>query len=109
MTNGNDALHEAVTPNVDVDSQDAGDDESLKRLKVEIEAAAIAAASYIQKLAATASDEARLSVASTMAMATARSLSIAFLVLTWVCVLAMAIWYAIDAGWSPTLALAMAR
>lgn len=68
-------------------------------------AAADAAVSQVRKLAATATTEVRISVASVIWMACAMMLSVALLIVAWSCVVGIGIWFAIDAGWSVGAAL----
>jgi hypothetical protein len=65
----------------------------------EIRAAADAAVSQVRKVAATASSEARISVASVIWMASAMMLAVALLIVAWSCVVGLGVWLAIDAGW----------
>lgn len=71
----------------------------------EIRAAAEAAASQARKFAATASTEARISIASVIWMASAMMLSVALLIVAWTCVVGLGVWLAIDAGWPVSWAI----
>jgi hypothetical protein len=82
--------------------------EGSDSLILEIQAARDAAVAHIGMVAATASKEAELSVASVVAMASATLLSVAFLIVAWVCLVALAVWFAVSAGWSLTAALGSA-
>lgn len=68
-------------------------------LIVEIRAAADAAVSQVRKVAATASTEARISIASVVWMACAMMLAVALLIAAWSCLVGLGVWLAIDAGW----------
>lgn len=85
-----------------------GDGESGESLIHEVRAAADAAVSQVRKVAATASTEARISVASVIWMACAMMLSVALLIVAWSCVVGIGVWFAIDAGWSVGAALSAA-
>ena len=75
---------------------------------LEMRAAADAAVSQLRKVAATASTEVRISVASVIWMACAMMLSVALLIVAWSCVVGIGVWLAVDAGWSIGTALAAA-
>jgi hypothetical protein len=81
------------------------DGESGESLVLEMRAAADAAVSQVRKIAATASTEVRISVASVIWMACAMMLSVALLIVAWSCVVGIGIWLAIEAGWSVGVAL----
>ncbi|MEQ9563652.1 MAG: hypothetical protein RLN69_14130 [Woeseiaceae bacterium] len=81
------------------------DEATVSRLREELEAAATAAFMQLRMIAATASVEARLSIVSAMSIATARSLSVAFLVVGWLCLLSLAGLVLINAGNSPEFTL----
>ena len=85
-----------------------GDGEYGESLILEIRAAADAAVSQLRKVAATASTEVRISVASVIWMACAMMLSVALLIVAWSCVVGIGVWLAVDAGWSIGAALAAA-
>lgn len=69
-------------------------------LIVEIRSAADAAVSRVRKVAATASTEARISVASVIAMAMTALFGLLLLIVAWICLVGLGAWLAIDAGWS---------
>lgn len=92
-------------------AQDAANDKvaaSPESLLGEIQAARDAAAAHLGKVAATASGEAQISIASAIAMASATLLSVAFLIVAWVCMVGLGIWIAVSAGWSMSVALGAA-
>lgn len=72
----------------------------------EMHAAAGAAVGHVQKIAATAAAEAQLSMASAVAILAAAVLALALLVVSWICLVALAVWLAIQAGLPVWLALA---
>lgn len=74
-------------------------------LILELRAAADAAVSQVRKVAATASTEARISVASVIWMASAMMLSVALLIVAWSWVVGLGVWLAIDAGWPVSAAI----
>ena len=90
------------TPEVAANDQTAGGTESLLG---EIQAARDAAAAHLSKVAATASGEVQISIASAVAMASATMLSVAFLIVAWVCLVGLGVWIAVSAGWPMTVAL----
>lgn len=69
--------------------------ESLIR---EVGIAADAAVAHARKVAATATAEARLTVASAAGIAAAVVSALVLLVVTWICLLALGIWLAVQAG-----------
>lgn len=83
----------------------SGSQGEKESLILEIRAAADAAVSQVRKMAATASTEARISVASIVWMASAMMLSVALLISAWGCVVGLGVWLAIDAGWPVSAAL----
>lgn len=89
------------------DDRDGGDDgeDRKESLIVEIRSAADAAVAQARKVAATASTEARISIASVIWMFSAMMLSVALLISAWSCVVGIGIWFAVDAGWSVAAAL----
>lgn len=98
-----------------LDSSDAtssprngGRDESGDSFAHEIHAAADAAAAQARTVAATASAEVRISVASAIAMASVTLVSVALLIVAWVCIVGLGVWLAVDAGWSMPAALTVA-
>ncbi len=74
----------------------------------EIQAARDAAAAHLGKVAATAAGEVQISIASAVAMASATMLSVAFVIVAWVCVVGLGVWLAVSAGWSVSVALGAA-
>lgn len=68
-------------------------------LILEVRAAADAAVAQMRKIAATASTEARINVASAIAMASATMIGVALLIVAWTFVVALGVWLAVDAGW----------
>ena len=84
------------------------DGSSRRSLMLELRGAADAAAVQVRRVAATASTEARISIASVIWMVSAMLLAVALLIVAWVCVVGIGIWLAVDAGWSVTAALAAA-
>lgn len=74
-------------------------------LILELRGAAGAAVSQVRKVAATASTEARISVASIIWMVSAMLVIVALLIVAWSCLVGIGIWFAIDAGWSVAAAL----
>lgn len=74
----------------------------------EIQAARDAAAAHLRKVAATASGEVQISIASAVTMASATMLSVAFLIVAWVCMVGLGVWIAVSAGWSMSVALGAA-
>ncbi len=93
------------TPQNAANDQVAAGTESLLG---EIQAARDAAVAHLSKVAATASGEVQISIASAVAMALATLLSVAFLIVAWVCFVGLGVWIAVSAGWSMTLALGAA-
>jgi hypothetical protein len=83
----------------------SGREGEKESLILEIRAAADAAVSQVRKMAATASTEARISIASIVWMASAMMLSVALLIAAWGCVVGLGVWLAIDAGWPVSAAL----
>ena len=82
--------------------------EDKESLLGEIQAARDAAAAHLSKVAATATGEAQISIASAVAMASATMLSVAFIIVAWVCLVGLGVWLAVSAGWSMTVALGAA-
>ena len=74
----------------------------------EVQAAADAAVHHVRKVAATAAAEAQLTVASAAAIVAAAVLAVALLVISWLCLVALGVWLAIQAGLPVWLALALA-
>ena len=74
----------------------------------EAHAAADAAAEHLRKVAATAAAEAQLTVASAVAILAAAVIALALLVVSWICLVALGAWLAIQAGMAVWLALALA-
>jgi hypothetical protein len=94
-----------ATPEDAANDQVAAGTESLLG---EIQAARDAAAAHLSKVAATASGEVQISIASAVAMASATLLSVAFLIVAWVCIVGLGVWIAVSAGSSMTVALGAA-
>lgn len=74
-------------------------------MRLEMQAAADAAVGHIRQVAATATTEAQLSAASAAAIASAAFLGLALLTISWLCVVALGVWLAIQAGWPVWAAL----
>lgn len=74
----------------------------------EVQAAADAAIGHVRKVAATAAAEAQLTMASAAAILAAAVLALALLVISWLCLVALGVWLAIQAGLPVWLALASA-
>lgn len=83
----------------------AGDGESLLG---EALAAADAAADHVRKVAATAAAEAQLTLASAAAIVAAAVLAFTLLVISWMCLVALGVWLAVQAGAPVWLALTLA-
>lgn len=77
------------------DASGAGSGDSLIG---EIRRATDAAVGHVRKVAATAAAEARLSAVSAAAIAAAVVAALAFLLVAWLCLLALGVWLAIRAG-----------
>jgi hypothetical protein len=77
-------------------------------LGVEARAAAAAVADHLRNVAATATTEAQLSVASMSAMAAAAVASLLLVVAAWLCLIAAAVWLAVENGVSAGVALLVA-
>lgn len=88
-----------------INNDDTAEEESLR---LELRAAADAAIGHIQNVAATATAEAQLSAASAAAIAAAAIVSLVLLTISWICILALGIWFAVQAGWPVWLALVAA-
>lgn len=86
----------------------AGKSNGVHALRSEIQAAATAAAAHARKTAATAKTEAQLSAASAIAVVCAAILGFALLIISWMCVLVLGIWLAVEAGWPLWAALVAA-
>lgn len=74
-------------------------------LRLELRAVADAAVGHIQNVAATATTEAQLSAASAAVIAALAVVSLVLLTVGWICILALCIWLAIQAGWPVWAAL----
>lgn len=74
----------------------------------DVQAAADAAIGHVRKVAATAAAEAQLTMASAAAILAAAVLALALLVISWLCLVALGVWLAIQAGLPVWLALALA-
>jgi hypothetical protein len=85
----------------------AAEDPTLSMFREELEATTSAAFTQIRLIAATASLEAKLSMASAMAVATAHSLRVAFLVVAWFCLVSLAVWALTEVGISPAISLSV--
>ena len=94
-----------ASPAAGRDAPRGDDEEPDESLILEIRAAADAAVAQVRKVAATASTEARISVASVIWMASAMMLSVALLIVAWSCVVGLGVWLAIDAGTPVSLAI----
>jgi hypothetical protein len=77
-------------------------------LGVEARAAATAVADHLRNVAATATTEAQLSVASISAMAAAAVASLLLVAAAWLCLIAAAVWLAVENGVSAGVALLVA-
>jgi hypothetical protein len=75
-------------------------------LRLEMRAARDSAIGHIRKVAATATTEAQLSAASVTRIAAAAVIAFALAVIAWICLLALGIWLAVQAGWPVWAALA---
>ena len=77
-------------------------------LSAEARAAAIAVTDHIRSVAATATTEAQLSVASISAVAAAALASLLLVIAAWLCLVAAGVWLAVDNGLSGSTALLIA-
>ncbi len=77
-------------------------------LAAELYAAGDAAIRHVQTVAATAAAEARLTLSSALAILAAAVLALALLIISWLCLVALGIWLAVQAGLPVWLALALA-
>lgn len=82
----------------------AGSEEKESLLR-EVQAVADAAVGHVRKIAATAAAEAQLTMLSAVAILAAAVLALALLVVSWMCLVALAVWLAIQAGAPVWLAL----
>jgi hypothetical protein len=73
-------------------------DPTADSLLFEMRTAANAAVGQMRKIAATAASEAQLNAASAAAIALAALVALVLLVITWICVVALGVWLAIQAG-----------
>jgi hypothetical protein len=89
-------------------SADGVSDEGTDSLRLEAQAAVGAVAAHLRNVAATASTEAELSLASLMAMAAAAVISLLLVVAAWLCLIAAAIWFAVGHGLSLVAAFLLA-
>lgn len=89
-------------------SADGVSDEGADSLRLEAQAAAGAVTAYLRKVAATASSEAELSIASLTAMAAAAVVSLLLIVAAWLCLVAAAVWFAVGHGLSFVAAFLLA-
>lgn len=83
----------------------AGGSQDEDSLRLELQAVADSAVGHIRKVAATATTEAQLSAASAAAIVSAAFLILALLTISYLCVLALGIWLAVQAGWPVWAAL----
>ena len=83
----------------------AADEESLLGEGL---AAADAAIGHVRKVAATAAAEAQLTLASAAAILAAAVLAFTLLVISWMCLVALGVWLAVQAGVPVWLALTLA-
>lgn len=74
-------------------------------LRLELQAAADAATAHVRTIAATAAAEARLNAVSAIAIASAAILSLVLLTVGWLCLVALGVWLAIEAGCPVWIAL----
>jgi len=82
--------------------------DATESLRFESQAAAGAVVAHIKKVAATATSEAELSIASVTTLAAAALAAILLLVAGWLCLIAAAVWLAVEAGLSAGTALLIA-
>jgi hypothetical protein len=82
-----------------------GGADSLRR---EAQAAVGAVTAHLRKVAATASTEAELSIASLTAIAAAAVVSLLLIVAAWLCLVAAAVWFAVGQGLSLVTAFLLA-
>jgi hypothetical protein len=86
---------------------DSGETETLP-LGAEARAAVIAVTDHLRSVAATATTEAQLSVASISAVAAAALASLLLVIAAWLCLIAAGVWLAVENGLSGTTALLIA-
>jgi hypothetical protein len=79
---------------------------ATQSLLLEMRAARDSAIGHIRKVAATATTETQLSAASVTRIVAAALIAFALAVITWICLLALGIWLAVQAGWPVWAALA---
>jgi hypothetical protein len=97
----------AAGKSVGADAERAASDVA-ESLRAETQAAADAVAAHIRKVAATATTEAELSIASLTTMAVAALMSVLLLVAGWLCLIAAGVWLAVLAGAPVATALLIA-
>ncbi len=82
----------------DPERQQPGAGEPPDSFLADVRAAADAAVAHARAVAATAAAEARLSVASATALAAVAVAALAFVLVAWICLLALGMWLAVQAG-----------
>jgi hypothetical protein len=105
MTDGDGNVAAANFPRDDPGTTDTDADASLR---FEIEEAAGAMVAHIRKVAATATTEAELSVASIAALVAAALAALQLLLAGWLCLVAAGTWWAVAAGLPLSTALLIA-
>lgn len=90
------------------DGRDSLDPDSGGSLRLELEEAAGAMVAHIRKVAATATTEAELSLASVTALVAAALASLLLLLAGWLCLVAAGAWFAVAAGLPLVAALLIA-
>ena len=93
----------STEPDADSLAPDAGES-----LRFESQAAAGAVVAHIKKVAATATTEAELSIASVTTLAAAAVVALLLLVAGWLCFIAATVWLGVNAGLSVVTALLIA-
>jgi hypothetical protein len=89
-------------------SADGVTEEGADSLRLEAQAAVGAVTAHLRKVAATASTEAELSIASLTAIAVAAVASLLLVVAAWLCLVAAAVWFAVGHGLSLVTAFLLA-
>jgi uncharacterized membrane protein len=74
--------------------------DGAESLRLETQAAVGAVTAHLRKVAATASTEAELSIASLATMAAAAVASLLLVVAAWLCLVAAGVWFAVENGMS---------
>lgn len=82
--------------------------EGAESLRLETQAAIGAVTAHFRKVAATASTEAELSIASLAVMAAAAVVSLLLVVAAWLCLIAAGVWFAVENGLSFVTAFLLA-